>query len=79
MATVYGHSDHPLGRLSDDSLGLAAYAESLAEFIQKCSTPMTVAIQGDWGTGKTSLMRMVEDAMRSSPSGKAVETIWFNT
>lgn len=77
--TAYGHSDHPLGLLSEDRLGLAPYAESLAEFILHCETPMTVAIQGDWGTGKTSLMRMVENSMQPDIKAERVQPVWFNT
>lgn len=50
--TDIGHSDRPLDKLEQDRLGLRPYAESLAEFIATCDTPLTVAVQGDWGTGK---------------------------
>lgn len=75
-----GHSDAPITRSEDDSLGLAPYAAGLADFICKCETPMTVAIQGDWGTGKTSLMHMVQAAFKSDEgASQAIETIWFQT
>ena len=77
-----GHSDRPLERLEQDSLGLGEYAKGLAEFIRHCDTPFTVAVQGDWGTGKTSLMNMVDGLL--SPAGavggqKPIETVWFQT
>ncbi|MEW6255564.1 MAG: P-loop NTPase fold protein [Pseudomonadota bacterium] len=77
--TVFGHSDHPLKDMAADRLGLAPYAQSLSDFIRSCDTPLTVAIQGDWGTGKTSLMHMVEGALSNSPDADKIETIWFNT
>lgn len=43
-----GHSDRPLDRLEQDSLGLGSYAKGLSEFIRYCDTPFTVAVQGDW-------------------------------
>ena len=47
--------DIPLGEGSDfkdEMLGLTRYALALSQFIVQCGTPMTIAIQGDWGTGK---------------------------
>jgi len=47
--------------LSDfDSIGMINFAESISSFIQDCTTPMTIGLQGDWGTGKTSLMNMLK-------------------
>lgn len=34
-------------------------------------TPMTIAIQGDWGSGKTSIMNMVRNL--------DLQVVWFNT
>lgn len=61
----------------NDALGLSPYAKSLGKFIQHCATPMTIAIQGDWGTGKTSLMRMIEHGLIESDV--PVDQVWFNT
>lgn len=58
---------------------MASYARSLSEFIQGCGTPFTIAVQGDWGTGKTSIMRMVEDCLRHGPDGGRIEMVWFET
>ncbi|HHX74914.1 P-loop NTPase fold protein [Candidatus Darwinibacter acetoxidans] len=35
-----------------------------SRFICSCSTPMTIAIQGGWGTGKTSMMQMIADRLQ---------------
>ena len=79
-APSLGHSDAPITSSDDDSLGLAPYANALADFVRQCETPMTVAIQGDWGTGKTSLMYMVQDALKLTDGRKQnIETIWFQT
>jgi hypothetical protein len=77
--TGIGNSDAPLKSLDQDRLGLGEYARALAEFIDECETPMTVAIQGDWGTGKTSLMHMVDNVLGESKRKKGTETIWFQT
>ncbi|GEM_PF-4415094 len=30
---------------------------------RECNTPMTISIQGSWGTGKTSIMNLVKNEM----------------
>ncbi len=56
-----GIPDVPILDDQQDEQGLrvADYAEALAEFIQRTETPMTIGIQGDWGSGKTSLMNLI--------------------
>ena len=70
----YGTTDNELAFIGDDKLGLRAYVESMTEFVESCRTPMTVAIQGGWGTGKTSFMRMVSESLK-----KDKLKIWINT
>lgn len=55
-----GLRDIPLKPEDSDALGVLRYATALAEFVRECQTPMTIGIQGDWGSGKTSLMNLVE-------------------
>jgi len=43
-----------------DKIDIINFAESIAGFISTCETPMTIGLQGDWGTGKTSLMNMIK-------------------
>ena len=76
--TDFGLKDIPISRSEDEALGLAEYADALAEFIARCDTPMTVALQGDWGSGKTSLMQLIKE-MLPSFSREEIHTVWFNT
>jgi len=69
-----GYKDIPVESLADDILEVKDYVQSLAKFIVSCQTPMTIAIQGDWGSGKTSIMNMVRREM-----GADMLTVWFNT
>jgi len=62
-----GLRDLPLQHGETDSLGIDRYAMALASFIRECQTPMTVGIQGDWGSGKTSLMNLVEGQLAARP------------
>ncbi len=70
-----GLTDAPLTSLTGEMLGVKPHIEALVQFICECNTPMTIAIQGDWGTGKTSMMNIVRDQIRK----KNIECIWFNT
>ncbi|MFL5801618.1 MAG: P-loop NTPase fold protein [Roseiflexaceae bacterium] len=58
-------SDQSLRRKADDQLGYIVYIEALQAFIcsQDTTTPLTIGIDGAWGSGKTSLMRMVQNEL----------------
>ena len=60
-----GASDSPITDSQHDQLGLNDFALALAGFIKTCNTPLTIAIQGEWGTGKTSLMNIVEEKIKN--------------
>lgn len=61
--------------LAFDTIENNNFAESLAAFIHKCETPMTIGLQGDWGTGKTSLMNLIKYHLPD----KSVHKIDINT
>jgi hypothetical protein len=71
-----GLRDIPLEKLEDESLGLSDYAHALSDFILQCETPLTIALQGDWGSGKTSMMNLIKMNIEQA---KNIHTIWFNT
>ena len=82
--TRIGNSDKPVAYGTDDKLddklGVLHYAEGLARFILQCDTPMAVGIQGEWGSGKTSLMHMVRRILeRQKPEGFDLYTYTFET
>lgn len=74
--------DNPVGDFGsniEDLLGVSPYVKALAQFAGSCATPMTIAIQGDWGSGKTSLMNMVRMHLGGKEMPAVIETMWFNT
>ena len=75
-----GLIDSPIGGIDQDSLALARYAHALADFIDGCDTPVTIGIQGDWGIGKTSLLRMLTELLQPR-RGRRVQTptLYLNT
>lgn len=71
-------TDQPLGEgnaLENDGLGFKSYAEVLGNAALGTPGPFTIGIFGEWGTGKTSLMKMLEDYLAED---KDVITVWFN-
>jgi predicted KAP-like P-loop ATPase len=81
-------SDRPSASVSDDLLGLesrlSAVLDILRHTLTKC--PITVAIYGDWGTGKTSAMHWLESQLETwnkldrqkRESHPCVYPIWFD-
>lgn len=49
-------TDLPLAPNLQDQLGPSSYMMALCSFVKTAQTPMTIAVQGEWGCGKTSLM-----------------------
>lgn len=64
---VKGTNDKPA---EEDLLGCEKYYKGIADFILRCETPMTIAIEGDWGSGKTTAMNNIK---RYLPSGEKSE------
>lgn len=80
-----GNIDQPIDPAQGgiDLLNLEPYIKGLSDYIENCATPMTIAIQGDWGTGKTSMMNMIKHRIApEKPENNAnndICTLWFNT
>ena len=75
----FGLKDQPIEHIEQEALGLGEYAEVLTEFIEACDTPITIALQGDWGSGKTSLMTLIRNALVDDAQAGRYLTVWFNT
>ncbi len=77
-------SDEPRMAGDLDLLDFATYARPMSILIanRETATPFVMAIDGAWGTGKTSLGRMVDAELprTSSRIGDEIgcETLWFN-
>lgn len=62
---------------TEDGLGFDSYVDILLKAINSfdSKSPLTIGIHGRWGSGKTSLMKMLEKRFGSDNN---VKTIWFN-
>ncbi len=54
------------------------YSEALREIITGKETPLVIGIFGELGSGKTSLMRTLEQKIKKDGESSSVRTIWFN-
>ena len=63
----------------DDKLGTNDYANALKTFIENTATPMTIGIQGEWGSGKTSLMYKIWNELKGDEKNTTIESIWLNS
>ncbi len=73
-----GILDIPLQDNEKDKLQILSFEMALNEFVNKTSTPISIALQGEWGSGKTSLMNRLnyETCKKEKPTSYG---IWLNT
>jgi hypothetical protein len=70
--------DVPRKHDQEDLFGIERYQEALSEFIRNADTPLTIALQGEWGSGKTSLMNALRFSLCDSDKAPFYG-IWLNT
>jgi len=61
--------------------GFAVYSKALSTIIKskELEPPFTISIHGDWGSGKTSLMKTVSKELQQVDESEVkVRTIWFD-
>jgi hypothetical protein len=68
-------NDKPITDIKKDTLGFDVYVLALHEFItsRDTTTPLTISINGAWGSGKSSLMKMLEGQFKP----KVVGNLWW--
>lgn len=61
-----------------DQLDFDQYVEILVNILDNAKNlPLTLGIFGEWGTGKTSLMMMIDEQLRKQEN-QSLKTLWFN-
>src|SRR5215813_4047229 len=62
---------------SRDTLGFTPYIESVAQLLESASTrpPLTISIEGEWGSGKSSFLRQLRNRLCGTPRD-ASRAIW---
>ena len=57
-------------------LGFGVYADCFAQIIEHSQPRFAIGIFGDWGSGKTTLMRAIEERVAAAPD--SMLPVWFN-
>jgi hypothetical protein len=65
-------SDRPLVSRENDTLDNNTYVDGLFDFILHAETPVTIGIQGGWGSGKTSLINMLQERLREPEEDRTI-------
>lgn len=74
---MQGIIDEPLPIIGGiDTLGIQKYVDVLSKFVKTTDTPMTIGIQGEWGSGKTSALNSIWNQLEEDPK---TFKIWVNT
>lgn len=70
--------DIPRQHHQNDLFGIQVYQDALIKFIQLTDTPITIALQGEWGSGKTSLMNQLQYNLCDKDNAPYYP-VWVNT
>lgn len=62
---------------TEDVLDFSRYSEQLANIIMNSTARFTIGIFGGWGTGKTTLMKMIEKRLQDANSNDIL-VVWFD-
>lgn len=67
-------TDNEVKNKLEDSLQYKTLCDTLVGIIMHSQTPITIGVFGEWGSGKTSLMRLTENELKDNQT----KTVWFN-
>ena len=70
--------DVPRKHTQDDLFGIQVYQDALIKYIRLTDTPITIALQGEWGSGKTSLMNLLRYNLCETGDAPYYP-VWINT
>ncbi len=77
--------DKPRAAGAPDLLGVDDYMHALIKFIETCNMPTTIAVQGEWGSGKTSMLNQIRHELCETGTDIARDKelpyygVWLNT
>lgn len=75
-------NDHPISEKSKDLYGVSDFSKCIANAFENIEKPVgiTVALNGAWGAGKTSIINMVKETLKENNSEIIVtefKCLWF--
>jgi Cdc6-like AAA superfamily ATPase len=71
------HRDTPIEEIAEDRLGFGPLVMALHRFLDNPDTepPVVLSVNGPWGSGKSSVMKMLANELRKTGRFR---TVWFN-
>lgn len=82
MTEITNLIDVPLIGGGEDLLKINKYVSALKKYINIATMPTTIAIQGEWGSGKTSLMNQIRydlcDEQETTELDAPFHGVWLN-
>lgn len=82
MSEITNLIDVPLIGGGEDLLKINKYVSALKKYISVATMPTTIAIQGEWGSGKTSLMNQIRydlcDEQETTELDAPFHGVWLN-
>ena len=72
--------DLPIATQKEDVLGFTRFVESIRNAICHTGTPFVYGVLGDWGSGKTSILRLLQNRLIDDFNNRSFPfvPIWFN-
>ena len=71
-------NDNPIKKEIQDSLNFNEFSKTIKEVILSSDTPLTIGLYGKWGSGKTSLMKLIQNLLEDNDLKITVKTVWFD-
>jgi GTPase SAR1 family protein len=76
MERIIGVIDKPVQPGKTDNLDIDIHSKALTEYVAETTTSITIGIQGEWGSGKTSLINSIYHHFDSEDT---LKQIWINS
>lgn len=72
----FAFGDAPTADLADDALGFVPYVGAVRDFLMhpETQTPLTMSVEGEWGSGKSSFLLQLQQALSQAKR----KTVFFN-
>lgn len=66
-------NDQPISTIENDSLPIKDQVLGFSDYIRTCETPLTISVQGKWGSGKTSFFQLVKENIENQQNDLNIE------
>ena len=70
MAELKYIPDRVLNLYEEDLLGTLVYVETIKKIIENCETPYTIGLFGSWGSGKSSILKTLQEKLNNDKTNK---------